>query len=356
MEKQFYQWYRRIHMEMNNELYESRWKGILAVNEKYRKLSDDINIVKLYTQKACSKDFIEGFAECFSELDHSFDQDNKMEISFLAGCALIYSIESDDDSLLIIMLLKVIKSYYEVDILPEVFQIAEEKFSKMSLSIRDNKNDLTIKGFKNMEVENFDKSIPANTALSVTSTPLLIKTLQAMEENIHLMIKWNSALSYELTKYREESQILSWLMGGWSNILNIPINTTNAKEVVLPVGCELASFINNYPGPYAAEAFIQKMLEKCKNKKENISLTDVIQSTSKLARKHISQEFGEVLDESITPIITAIKVSLDSDEPELWKLMFNKATNLNSDDIKISVLEWAIRMYYECLTVSFRFN
>ncbi len=65
--------------------------------------------------------------------------------------------------------------------------------------------------------------------------------------------------------YREDSNILSWICGEWSNELDAQLTKkTTRKSVALILAKELADLVTVLPGPYAEKSFLKKMLDLCK--------------------------------------------------------------------------------------------
>ena len=53
--------------------------------------------------------------------------------------------------------------------------------------------------------------------------------------------------------------------------------------------------------------------------------------------------------DSILPIFTSIKLSLDVDEKKAWLPAFRKIYKINPDEIKFSIDKWLRLIYSECM-------
>lgn len=346
MDKLFVELYKRVNMDASNEQIDMRMKGINKIlNEINEKMVE--GIVRIFAQKPVSEEVYNQFGNYFYEEDYSFDLDNKEELSILAGY-ISHQLLGDEEwkekvaILIVLMSLTNNENRYS-----QLFQEAFDSLENMMCATREEKKEIKIKNLKTIDVKTLKGSFEGEGTFTVENVELLFSILNVLDDNIRTVKEQNKNLQNEIKKYREESQILNWVVGEWCNWKNTSLKYFEEKDVVLLLGRELAGFVNIYPGPFAAKAFLTKMLSKTKDYSNNeYSLAEIINSLSTEDRNTMVLEF-EKYDLSNFPIMMAINASKKVDGNEEWYPIYKKEMGLLPSEIKKNCIEWAYQFYLE---------
>lgn len=346
MDKLFVELYKRVNMDATNEQIDMRMKGIKKIlNEIDEEMVE--GIVKVFAKKTVSEDFYNQFGNYFYEEDYSFDLDNKEELSILAGYISHLLLEDEDWKekvaiLIVLLSLTNIENRYS-----QLFQDAFTSLEYMMCANREEKKELKITNLKTIDVKALKSSFENEGTFSTENAELLFSILNVLDGNIRTVKEQNKNLQNEIKKYREESQILNWIVGEWCNWKNTSLKYLEVKDIVLLLGRELAGFVNIYPGPFAAKAFLTKMLSRTKDYSNNeYSLAEIINSLSTEDRDIMVSEF-EKYDLSNFPIMMAMSVSKKVEGNEEWYPIYKKEMGLLPSEIKRSCIEWAYQFYLE---------
>ena len=352
MNKNFGEWYRGAALEPENERLKNRWKGVQNFIEVTTP-NDIINLVKLFFNIPAEKKFLIAFIDSFTEEDAAFPRKCMQELSVLSGAALNQIVESQNDMSIFAELLVYCAAIGSRR--PAVQDIYDEIISALinqSANIREKERTLAV----------------SSELLEIPDSSNIIEQLDNeqgswTEDKSNTFLKYISDLNNFLIKvserlngsnefaeiYFEDSQILWWLIGGWSRDLEKPYKNFSKKEVALIIGKELADLVSVLPGPYSADGVIGKQLDNCKKGvPSSLSLEEVVNNTIIDWKIQYAKEDVNKLFCSLIPISTALKLSAGFKE---WQAMFNEYTLLDLDKVKLSAQESSVKMYMECLAV-----
>ena len=151
--------------------------------------------------------------------------------------------------------------------------------------------------------------------------------------------------------YREDSNILAWLFGNWSNDLGIALTKKNAqKDVALILAKELADLVVVMPGPYPIKSFLNRMLDLCKSDTKTYSLVEMVDALNSDMKQIIVEQYNCISETpESTPILSSIKSAIDVNKPEVWQYAVSSRMGLEISSIQNSILDWAVLMYFECM-------
>lgn len=347
MNKNFPEWYRIASIELRDEQIKARWDGIELFCQNEVSLEMILNLICLFNNFSCSSDFHEKFISPFFEIDAAFPQKNNLELSVLAGAVLIYLIENDHTHKNAILLSLIIASMYNSNIpVIDIVDTVKIEFDKSRQNIRKKYN--IEKLIYNQQKKLFDTLTNAKTSNSLNFQEFgdsMLQYLKSLESHIDIYRKSNLI-------YYEDSQILWWMNGEWSRDFQKPFKEINKLELCIVVGKELADMVELLPGPFAAEAVLNKVLSSPSNTKDKeISLMDVIDSTDKKWRQDTLDSYPNSKTKALTPLLTALSESLKVENAGEWKFTFKGQTGLDVDKIKITALKIAYQMFLECLLI-----
>lgn len=342
LERLFVKVYKKVCMDITPERIKSRIDGINAVIEQFDSYEKIAEIVKMYLGMECDSETKEEFVNCFYEEDMTFDDQNTEEIAILAGCTLLNLIQNNEDVQLAYSI-KVLEPFYE----GKVTELSEVASNVIATQTRVDKQIGTCPSLvwkKEWESELVD----ANGKAPAGAPQVTVELMKTIKGQFTKVVSYANSLAAKNRKCEEKIEVLSWIVGEWSDLLEKPLNEVSNVEGALILGFELAELVN-MPGPFAADALLNRMLTKCQNQKSEISLTELIDSQTKEIRKYINESCCQEAEEKNLPILSAIKASLTVEEKKEWVPAYKKKWKIDSDKEMLTLREWAKLIYYECL-------
>lgn len=349
MRKQFAELYFRVCAESKPEQLEKRWQGI----EEYcdQEEVDIYNLIKMAYSLNATDEFKNEFITIFQNIDISFQANFTKEQELLASICLMKLMEDSDVSLHIALAVMCVSKYNVEILVPELGEAAYKVFGETSAEIRE--KSVKYQKCSTVNSNKLIESLKELTALDSNHIVGLSNTLTEIVRNIKIIAQ-NQDQTLEIVNIlQEDSNILSWITGSWSNELEKPITKgTLRKDVALLLAKELADFVQVIPGPYAFEAFLKKMLDNCKKETKEYSLVTMVDSIDDAHKSSILScyQMDSVKQEN-TPILFSIKCALDAKQPDIWKSMAANKLSINVESAEYETLEWAKLLYFECLLV-----
>ena len=349
MRKQFAELYLRVCAEPKPEQLEKRWQGI----EEYCNQDeiDIYNLVKMAYSLSPTDEFKDKFTTIFQNIDISFQVSFVKEQEFLASICLMKLMEDSDLSLHIALAVMCVSKYGAEILVPELGAVAYKIFGEASAEIRE--KSVYFEKCSNASSNKLIGSLKELTALEQTHISGLSNALTEIVKNINTIVQNQDQALGIINILQEDSDILSWITGSWSNELGKSITKgTLQKDVALLLAKELADFVQVIPGPYAFEAFLKKMLDNCKKETKEYSLVTMVDSIDDAHKSAILScyQMDDVKQEN-TPILFSIKCALDAKQPDVWKSTANNKLSINVETTEQEALEWAKLLYFECLLV-----
>ena len=349
MRKQFAELYLRVCAEPKPEQLEKRWQGI----EEYCNQDeiDIYNLVKMAYSLSPTDEFKDKFTTIFQNIDISFQVSFVKEQEFLASICLMKLMEDSDLSLHIALAVMCVSKYGAEILVPELGAVAYKIFGEASAEIRE--KSVYFEKCSNASSNKLIGSLKELTALEQTHISGLSNALTEIVKNINTIVQKQNKAIRIINILQEDSDILSWITGSWSNELGKSITKgTLQKDVALLLAKELADFVQVIPGPYAFEAFLKKMLDNCKKETKEYSLVTMVDSIDDAHKSAILScyQMDDVKQEN-TPILFSIKCALDAKQPDVWKSTANNKLSINVETTEQEALEWAKLLYFECLLV-----
>lgn len=354
MNKNFSEWYRIAKIEPTSEQLNNRWNGIIHFTDEQLQIDDIFELVRMFYGRTTQENFRDRYAECFVKFDSAFDRNNELELSVLAGTTLIEIIENYDYSILA-MLATISFSFLKVSpVVPSILIKIKQKFVKETSSTREdilNEDVVSYSHQKSNELLEILQESQANWTADIQLS--LIEYITENNKKLDSLYKKEKQNRQIISIYSEDSQILWWMTGEWSNDLDKSFHEIRQVDATLYIGKELADKIKNLPGPYSAKAVIHKMLDCCnkRNRCQTINLKDVVESLEVTWKEEFLKKYAINGIKEITPIMLAISKSITVDKGVDWNPQFEKIALCSSEDIIKPAEEMAFQMYLECLTI-----
>ncbi len=351
MNSNFNEWYIDVCITPQEGQIEKRKESI----EKYVDgiaLDEIDTLVKLYFGMPVEVDKKEAFASIFTANDPAFSVRYAEELTLLAGAVLVEITEQNRGFDSLVELLSITTSFcHKPASSTGILNSIIKQFDKDRIDLREANKGKEINFSSKAIVADFKKHIEQN-AWDNTAPTKLIEILSKFQENFAALKSMLDVLQETQSVYREDSQLLWWMMAEWSNTLNRHLKTVEKSSGCLMLGCEAANFISNYPGPYAMEGVISKMVSACKGKSEKIELAELIMKTDETCKKNVMSRMKKSPMIDHLPLSNAIVSSGNAEKTEEWYPKFKREFIAIENDICLFPSEYAWQMYLEWMTQS----
>lgn len=341
-EKVFINNYKKICMDITEERINSRIDGIETILEQFDEYDKINEIVKLYFNLDCNSETREEFINCFYEKDKTFDEQNAEEITILAGCTLLNMIDTYNDVQLAYSI-KILEPFYEGKVM-ELSETANRIIDMQTRMERQMEQCPTLSWKEDWESELVDE----DGKMLETAPKTSVELLNIIKNQFDKVISYVNSLNDKNKLCEEKVEVLSWVVGEWSDLLKRPLSEINDVEGAMVLGVELAALVD-IPGPYAASSLLNKMLTKCKKETTEISLTEFIDSQPEEIRKYVEKTYCKEAEIRNLPILSAVKASLTVDEKKAWVPAYKKKWKIDSDNEIHELRKWAELIYFECM-------
>lgn len=347
MIKGFNEWYIDVNIAPTADQLNSRWKGIETFLKDATK-NDVCNLVSMYYGLSVEDKVTELFAKQFSDIDPSFSARNAKELSLLSGAALAKLVTTTGPLASLAELLVVINNpYHNVVTTPQIASFILQQFEKDRYELRelelcnfDLQDDDTLMNFKKSVLQSGWSDDLRNKLIDI-----LISIQQKNE-------KQQNELLASLSIFMEDSQILWWMTSQWSNILDKPLNSLDRSGNCLVLGFEAANFVHNYPGPYAMEGVINKVVSACNGSDISLPLPNVLKDTNPEWKNECINNTRKITSIiNLTPLHAAINSEKNTTSDTEWYPKFKREILLEKEFLPIPPKEYAYRMYLEELAL-----
>lgn len=336
--------YRSAAIAIDNDIIQKRETGINNYLENYYKLDDILDLVKLFFGKKCDQGFLNQFSGIFTEEDNTFANDQTNELQVLAGI-ILYEICGMEEMDAIFRIATYVNSYIFLGNCPvsdEIYQYIQLIYEKEAAKNRDE----IVFGYKN--ISQLSKSVTFSTIeegqiYEVDSKD--INNLSAMVKKINeLCLVINKNYSDLMDKNKilyENTELLWWLLTGYSNDENKAYEELSYQQAALLIGKDLAEIVQCKPGPYLAHnllyrALAEKGMKKCLFK-------DYID----VCRDETIEKMIEGKDDTVnTPVLYALSKKMETGEGNWIKAFEKKFGCIEKEYMSVDI---AYQIYIECL-------
>jgi hypothetical protein len=283
--------------------------------------------------------------------------ENDLELKVLAGISIIISLEEDNKSAfntataaVCATLQGFVVSTLEV---PPVISIAKQYLKKKSIHTRSIENTISIQ--KNISDFKAKKDqlialLPQNN-LPSTQAPMkeLLDKIQDIFKEIN---KITSGIDYSLLIQKEESNMLWWITGEYSNTLNKKMSKIPLPFACLIVAKELGDMTKLLPGPLSIPALMDKMMSVGRKKRSDpLSIKEVINGATEKWRSEYIGDIDLSFIEDLCPLHYAISKSVETGDQTAWISSFEKNIGIKADQ-QFSPIDIAMQAYNEMLLIS----
>ena len=353
MDDRFNGWYKKSSIRIDGDTLNKRWAGI---EQCYRNLSPRpwYDVVEVFFDRAEAGDQPEqSFRKTFFELDPTFEmKKNALELRVLAGALLAHVLAKSNanenvmkTSLAIVTLAA--KGVSGPPTLPDVPDLAQQWLLNRSATLRADdkmKTKLAVKAdrksLKEILLAIHDGDLPNALAKLHKISTLVGDQLATLSRHV-------TELETALYLSQEEVQIVWWLFGEYSNDLRVDFSKIEAPAAALVIGKELADHVRVFPGPRAAEAYLDRMLGRVKQKKK-MSFAQAVETVDASWCQARAQEYQKSDAMRLCPLFCGLASRAELKDADAWKSVFSNRSGVDIDK-PIAPIELALQAYHEFL-------
>ena len=337
---------RTAGLPITNEIVTLREQGI----DQYlkQKISEEeiIALVRLYYTGNCNEDIFNEFVSIFKEIDNTFSDDLVIEIRLLAGLILCEVVKQNKWKDLIAVL-EVYAQTFEFmgceSICKNVTDELADDFEERRIRIREeitlNKNKIKLLS-KNMNLKGTSEE-QEEIVYNEDVVDNIVSILNKVNELVNQVNIANQLQNESIKILREESQILWWLLTGYSDDMKMKYSEIDPKIAAVIIGKDLAGCVLTFPGPFPVKSLLIKALDFVRTSEETYSFFEYIDAIE----DNIIDEL--ICDVSVdTPILFALKKKEENGK-ENWTNSFYKKFSCREEGY--SVIDMAYETYLECM-------
>ncbi len=343
MSESIAKWFRGAEIAVMEGTVEKREEGIGNFFDNEYDNDDILELVKLFFCKECTETFLEKFVEKFAEADDTFADDKKKEICVLAGIILSRMCErkSVDDIFSIAIYAKSYVFLRNKPIIEDIYLQIVAAYEKATTENRENIK-FDYKGIASLPKEvSFIKKEDENFEITDDDANKFSLIIKKINELCTFINKNYRDLAGKNKILYENTEILWWLLAGYSQDAGKTYAELPLQQAAILVGKDLAEIVQNMPGLYSVNNLLCKVLDK--NRDEKALFADYIDTCADSIIGTMFEETGRRID---TPILFALYKKMENGEGS-WYKVFEK--NFGKTDIEYSGMEFAYQMYLECL-------
>jgi hypothetical protein len=351
-------WYRAADFEPQDAILRLRWQGI----ENWANSLDCMSILDLarlfHKQPATRPDFEKQFRLDFHKIDTAFQMaDNGLELAVLAGTTLARAIETGDQNTAIIAAFALICPDFagtrKNAVVPDIICMARNYLKRTSENLRTTRAtsqfDADAVRLDTETLKPLADAITGNQPSEVANQ--LLATFQRLGSTVQSALSRIGVLEEQHSLYREESDVLWWLTGGYTSDFDVPAADIPAPAACLIAGKELADLTRVLPGPRAASAFLDRFLQCAgKDNQGDVIFSQAINNANRQWRAKWASAFSNIASLDLCPVLFAVNESTRSEQSSAWQAVFKTQTQMAAN-LKVPAVQLAQQVYEECLFV-----
>lgn len=351
MHDDFADWYRVAVIDLAGIDLNARWDGIDGF-AKQATGNDLLDATRLfYGVPPKDHEFLRRFRAPLKLADDKFSMlDNNAELRVLAGAFLASCFAMGDGRGVTAALALTVGSFQgrRTPAVADVVRLAREHLTSHSKLLRSQATaEVPPTDFATVQ-QALRQAFQNNGPLQTAAEPVA-NAFQSLAKAIIGLAKWATDQNGQRALLREESDVLWWLFAGRSRDLKIPFPELKPPAICIVAANELADLATTIPGPYAANAFLDKAIRDAGlDGSVPVSLAEAIAACPAEWRKTIAGRPAIDAVEDLCPVSFALRKAVESDGKRSWQSVFQGNTGLRPTE-KMKPLELAEQGYEEQL-------
>jgi hypothetical protein len=353
MHKHFADWYSAVSLRLDAKTLESRWAAVEVLAGEL-KVPEVPSVVRVFFGLRGADPFLERIRTVVRDKDTTFvTEGDRNELTVLAGGVIAESVahsSNEADAIALGVSCVGAQGLRQASRLQGVVDetlryLADESVRTRAVS----KNPVT-----DLNVASLTKLLSSRGGVAVSDVNSVWNGLDALLKEVLIehtkhTESINTSLQKALNQQRERSDILWWLFSEHS------LDGSKAfTDLTIPESCfwgarDLAALTQFLPGPFAAPAFLHKMLRLVKEKvPANVRLAESIDACDfEWKKKWVGELTVQELPD-LCPMLFGIAKSVEVGGSTAWTAAFENATGLVVQG-KLAPVHLALQIYSELL-------
>lgn len=356
-----HEWYLDVEIVLQDGQLEKRLLGIkkcVETLEKEKASADAIAwivaLVELYYGIPSSEEKKNAFADFFSAEDSSFSVRYAQELALLAGATLA-ALAEDSSYFDLVELLSLAVSFSRTPASAlGILEHIRAQFDADRIELREKVENVSIRSFPTKQITELEKVNAEGNVDASEQITEIIHILKAFQTSHSDLKKQVQQFGNATSIYKEESQLLWWILSEWSELLNCSLHTVKVKTACLVLGWEGADMVENFPGPYAMEGAVQKQLRTCVDGTEEIApftLSEIVANAAPELRANVIKACQNAPLVDMLPLCSALVRSDNTESESEWYPKYCRDLLGGIDAPPRTFWEYAWQIYLERLVL-----
>lgn len=294
------------------------------------------------------------FRDAFAATDPSFSMhDNEQEAAVLSACLLSAAVVNKDETAALAVLTTSAGGNRKPHLLPELIEISRMTLLEISINSR-NRQTPTPKQLKLPAKTNLHEAADA-IATGPGWPPVVELFKQVSDESLNATKNLTnqvqailSPLIAQVSDLKEETEMLWWHIGGWSNVLEQPFSELQPGLAAVMAGLDLADLSRTLAGPAAAPAMLHRTIISADRDRSaaKASIREAVEAFPDDAYEKLGliDELKSISD--VCPVLTGLLKAHEAGASPAWESMFRKATHFD-ENVEFDLLDLAVQVYRE---------
>lgn len=354
MHKNFAEWYNAISLRPTAETLEARWKAVEAVAAG-QQLMEILDLARVFFKLPGENMVAEDLRNAASKEDKTYLTENDQnELSVLAGgviAEIVLEPSSQADAAALAVLNIESQGLRQAPRLQGVVDVCMQYLADESVRIRAAGEG----SVKDLNVANLTKRITERGGVAVSDVNSVWNGMDVVlqdfltQHTAHTS-SINSVVSQTSKRLSEQMDILWWLFGEHTLDGKKAFSQLGVPEACYWGARDLATLTQFLPGPFAAPAFLHRMLRLVKDQLPGqVRISDAVDECGKDWKERWLRELsGQQQMPDACPMLFAIAKSVEVGGGSGWTAAFDHATGLAASG-KLAPVRLAQQIYTELL-------
>jgi GTPase-associated system helical domain len=350
MHRNFADWYKATSLDTDGPRLIARWAAVDALAVAL-KIADVPDLTRIFYQRAGDNAYKEKVKESAKSQDPTFLIENSdTELSILAGGIIARTLAEPSElanATALAVSCTEAQGLRQDGRLQGVVDEIMQYLATESARVRD--DQVTV---SDIEAAELDKLLVAARSSSADPTSVWPNTEGVLQKLIAFHAKHTRSINEAITvvqrRQREESDILWWLFSEHT-IDGQAFSDLTVGEACFRGARDLATLTRDLPGPFAAPAFLKKMLSISKKSRPSaITVTKAVDTCPLDLKRQWANELSLQHIPELSPILFALTKSVEAGGSTEWTDAFQNSTGLRADG-GLSPGQLAQQIYQEAL-------
>lgn len=355
MHKHFADWYNAVSLRPDAKTLDSRWEAVTALTDEL-KVQDVPSVVRVFFGLDGADAYLERIRTTVRGKDATFvTEGDRNELTVLAGGVIAETVgeaSNQADAASIAVFCVDAQGLRQTSRLQGVVDEALRYLADESVRIRAaSQSPVT-----DLNVASLGKLLASRGGVAVSDANSVwngidVVLKQVLVEHTKHTDSINSSLQQALSRQREQADILWWLFSEHSLDGSKAFDALTVAEACFWGAKDLAELTQFLPGPFAAPAFLHKMLRQVKKKVPGkVGLAESIDSCDLEWKKIWTGKLSVQEVPDLCPMLFGITKSVEVGGGKEWTAAFENATKLSAQG-ELSPARLALQIYSELLLV-----